>query len=229
MLDAVLATGQIPDDSAPQATKKRYSEKLSANLALEVADGFRDVGFPGVRPDRGGPGEKAFQGGLGPKKVDVSYADERNGLLLAVSIKSINFEPFGKNLKNRFADLCTESINLHMRFPYSVILGFFAFPIQADQDLSRQRSSSTFDRATKLFGSISGRQEYTDPPEKFESFVMMLFQPLTLTGPQPSIRLIDAMSKHELTEEEYFVKGREIYNLRNPHLAIGEGVNDGDL
>jgi hypothetical protein len=46
----------------------------------------------------GGAREKAFQGGLGPKRVDVSYADERHGLILAVSIKTITSEPFGKNL-----------------------------------------------------------------------------------------------------------------------------------
>jgi len=67
LLDAVLATGPLPPDSAPQAQKKRYSEVLSGNLALEVAEGLRAVGFPNVKPARGGSGERAFQGGLGPK------------------------------------------------------------------------------------------------------------------------------------------------------------------
>ncbi|PYP89537.1 MAG: hypothetical protein DMF61_02385 [Blastocatellia bacterium AA13] len=215
-----MATGLIPLDSEPQAIKKRYSERLSANLAQEVAEGFRSVGFPGVRPYRGGPGEKAFQGGLGPKKVDVSYSDEQNGLLLAVSIKSINFEPFGKNLMNRFADLCTESINLHMRFPYSVIYGFFALPAAADQDRTRLRVTSSFERTVRLLGSISGRQEYTDPPEKFEHFVLMLFQPVSLQGPPPAIKLVDAISKREINEDDYYLRGREIYNARNPHATL---------
>lgn len=105
---------------------------LSNYLAHEVAEALRTVGFTNTKPERGAPGEQAFQGRLGPKKVDVSYADEQHGLLLAVSIKSINFEPFGKNLKNRFADLCTEAITLHMRFPYSVLRGLVALPIAAD-------------------------------------------------------------------------------------------------
>ena len=115
LLDAVRAAGLIPPLTAPQSLKKRYSELLSAALAVEVADGLRALGFTNVKPIRGGPGEREFQGGLGPKKVDVSYADERHGLLLAVSIKSICFEPYGKNLKNRFSDLCTEAVTLHMR------------------------------------------------------------------------------------------------------------------
>ncbi len=89
LLDAVKSIGAMPSPETPQALKKRYSERLSAALANEVADGLRSVGFPSVRPARGGPGEKEFQGGLGPKKVDVSYSDERHGLLLAVSVKSI--------------------------------------------------------------------------------------------------------------------------------------------
>ena len=112
LVDAVRAAGLRPLPSATRAEKKRYSEVLSAALAEEVADGLRNAGFPAVRPLRGGPGEKAFQGGLGPKKVDVSYSDERHGLLLAVSIKTITSPPFGKNLKNRFSDLCTEAITL---------------------------------------------------------------------------------------------------------------------
>ena len=117
-------------------------------------------------------------GGLGPKKVDVSYSDEQHGLLLAVSIKTISFAPFGKNLKNRFGDLCTEAITLHMRFPYSVVCALFAFPSACDQDFKQPRSLSTFRVATRLFSTISGRREYTDPGEKFENVTMMLFQPV---------------------------------------------------
>ncbi len=217
----------MPLDSASQAQKKRYSEVLSSHLAVEVAEGLRTVGFPGVKPVRGGPGERAFQGGLGPKKVDVSYADEQHGLLLAVSIKSINFAPFGKNLKNRFADLCTEAITLHMRFPYSVVCALFAFPVAADRDVTEARIVSTFHRAAQLFATISGRQEYTDPGEKFESVTLMLFQPIKGGGPEPWIKLMDAKTQLEMTEQEYFLALRNIYNNRNPHAAIG-GDYDGD-
>jgi hypothetical protein len=148
LLDAVVSAGLIAEESAPEAVKKRFSEILSSHLAVEVADGLRQQGFPNVKPTRGGPGEKAFQGGLGPKKVDVSYADERHGLLLAVSVKTISFAPFGKNLKNRFADLCTEAITLHMRFPYSIVGGLFAFPVSANEDVTPGRALSTFKRAT---------------------------------------------------------------------------------
>lgn len=219
LADAVATVGAIPVDEAARDEKKGYSELLSRHLAFEVAEGLRRIGFPNVKPFRGGPGEKEFQGGLGPKKVDVSYSDEQHGLMLAVSIKTICFAPFGKNLKNRFGDLCTEAITLHMRFPYSVIGGLFAFPVASSLDDSGgRRELSTFHRATKLFGTISGRRDYTDPGEKFESITMMLFEPSGGT-----VRLVDAQSETDLTEEQYFQRLREIYNTRNPHASIDEG------
>jgi hypothetical protein len=151
--------------------------------------------------------------------VDVSYSDERHGLLLAVSIKTITTSPYGKNLKNRFGDLCTEAITLHMRFPYSVVCALFAFPAAADEDTSRGRSMSTFRRATILFATISGRQEYTDPGEKFENVTMLLFRPSN--DAQPGVRLFDARSGQELGEADYFRMLLRLYNERNPHAAIG--------
>lgn len=207
--------------TASQAEKRRYAERLSSALAVEVADGLRTVGVSNVRPARGGPGERAFQGGLGPKKVDVSYADERHGLLLAVSIKTICVRPYGKNLKNRFGDLCTEAITLHMRFPYSVVCALFAMPEEADQDTTARRRISTFQRAAMLLGTISGRAEHSSAAEKLENVTMLLFRPLRAEDGEPWVRLFDATNMQEVSEEAYFRRLREIYNLRNPHAQIG--------
>lgn len=224
LLDAVRAAGTVPPTTAQQATKKRYSEQLSAALAIELAAGLRSIGFRGVRPLKGGPGEVEFQGGLGPKKVDVSYADERHGLLAAVSIKSICFEPYGKNLKNRFGDLCTEAITLHMRFPYSVVCALFAMPEDANLDRTALRRISTFRRAAMLFGTISGRQDYSSAGERFEDVTMMLFRPVREGGGEPWVKLYGAgtgQDLQELTEEHYLGRLTDLYNLRNPHSQIG--------
>jgi hypothetical protein len=224
LVDAIVAAGAMPPDTASREQKQLFSQNLSKHLAVEVADGLRAVGFGGVKPVRGGPGEKEFQGGLGPKKVDVSHSDARHGLLLAVSIKSINFPPFGKNLKNRFGDLCTEAITLHMRFPYSVVCALFAFPFSCDQDVTSGRPVSTFRRALSLLGTISGRLEYTDPGEKFENVTMLLFQPMGPGRSRARVRLFDAKTEAELTEGAYFQKLRAIYNARNPHAVIEAAI-----
>ena len=218
LVDAVNRVGVIPPNEAARAVKKRYSELLSKYLAEELAAGLRKTGFENTKPDRDGVGEKAFQGGLGTKKVDVSYSDEQHGLLLAVSIKTICFPEFGKNLKNRFADMCTEAITLHMRFPYSIVAGLFAFPLDADQDTSKLRKISTFRRATKLFATISGRKQHVDAPEKFENFTMLSFQPVTENGGVVWIRLFDSESGTELEEDAYLLKLRSQFLERNPHI-----------
>src|SRR5579884_4296690 len=179
--DAVKVVGPIPGQSAKREVKKAYAERLTRAMAQEVAAGLRAVGFEGIKPLPQGPGEKEFQGGLGPKKVDVSYADERHGLMLAVSMKSITSAPYGKNLKNRFYDLCPEAITLHMRFPYAVMCALFCFPTAADRDRTPRRRTPTFQRARKLLATVSGRREYTDPGEKFENITLMLFEPVTAT------------------------------------------------
>lgn len=223
LLDAVKSVGPLPSHEARQQDKKRFSELLSKALAVETAQGLRDAGFPTVKPDRGGPGEKEFQGGLGPKKVDVAYSDERHGLLLAVSVKTISVPPFGKNLKNRFSDLCTEAITLHLRFPYSVVCALFAFPIEADRDNSGG-TICTFRRAMQLFGTISGREQYTDPGEKFEHVAMLLYEPVSDSGPPPSARLFNAQTEEEMSEKRYFATLRSLFLYRNPHVTLAEEV-----
>jgi hypothetical protein len=221
LVDAVRSAGAIALSDALQSQKKRYSELLSKYIAYEVAGGLRSVGFANVTPVRDGPGEKAFQGGLGPKRVDVSYADERHGLLLAVSVKTICTEPYGKNLRNRFSDLCTEAISLHMRFPYGVVTALFAMPEDADRDITAQRRTTTFRRAAMLLSTISGRREHSSDAEKFEDVTMMLFGPLREGVEEPWVRLYSAASGEQLGEDHYFRRLRDIFNVRNPHMQIG--------
>jgi len=81
---------------------------------------------------------------------------------------------------------------------------------------------STFQRARKLLSTISGREEYTDPGEKFENITLMLFQPVIEGGPTPWVKLIDSVSQQEMTEVDYLQMLRELYNQRNPHDPVGE-------
>ncbi len=222
--NAIKAAGIIPGLKEAQAVKKAYSERLSKALATEIAEGMRQTGFIGTKPLRGQPGEKEFYGGLGGKRVDVSYSDERHGLIQAVSVKSICFPPFGKNLKNRFGDLCTEAITLHMRFPYATVCMFFAFPHDADGDKTARRVHSTFRRAIRMLATVSGRSGYTDAGEKFENITLLLFKPLRSESDSPSFKLFDAITGKPLTENQYFKKLLELHDLRNPHCPIAEDV-----
>lgn len=259
--DAVLRAGVIPPDSAVQSHKKAYSEKLSHELAIEVADSLRELSFVSIKPEKQViekgkhkgeiriVKEKEFQGGLGPKRVDVSYADDRHGLMLAVTIKTLNFPSFpkvkgsktefdytgkgnfSKNIKNRFGDLTTESITLHLRFPFAVVSCLYVMPVRSFLDKGSQMKSSTFERAGRLYGTISGRRAYGDPAERFENITLMSYQPLTsdkLPG-DVWIKLYEAGGMKEVTESEYFLSLRDIYNERNPHAMVGEPIDEDEV
>lgn len=251
----------FPSDAAPREDKKAYSERLSHELAIEVADALRALEFSDIKPEKKVVAkgkhkgkikiikEKEFQGGLGPKRVDVSFADDRHGLMLAVTIKSLNFPSFpkikgtdppqfdftkrgtfSKNIKNRFGDLTTESITLHLRFPFAVVACLYVMPERSMQDKGSQMRSSTFERAAKLYGTISGRVAYGDPAEKFENVTLMLHRPLSdPAAPGDAwVRLYKAGSMQEVNELDYFLDLRELYNQRNPHAMVGEAFGEDD-
>ena len=95
LVEALRRLGTKPS-SNERADKKAFSEKLSAALAPAFAAELRRRGFISARPAPPGlygtsGAERRMAGGIGAKKVDVTCATEESGLLLAASIKTINF------------------------------------------------------------------------------------------------------------------------------------------
>jgi len=117
-------------------------------------------------------------GGLGAKKVDVTWATEEAGLLLAISIKSINFKDsrtgnFQKNLTNRRGDMLMEAVTLHRRFPYAVLAAFFFLDRAAELD-GTERRKSTFINAHARLKLFTGRNDPAGRDEQFERFYLFL-------------------------------------------------------
>ena len=180
---AFQTLGQKPPDSAPRAPKQSYSQRMSAAVALALAEELRERGMKETRP--AGPGvlgtsgaERRMAGGLGPKRVDVSWATEESGLLLAISVKTINFRDsttknFQKNLINRRGDMLIEAVTLHRRFPYAVLAGLLILDADAAHDQTPKRRS-TFDNAYARFKIFSGRDDPAGRDEQFESLIVML-------------------------------------------------------
>jgi len=144
--DVIEAAGTRPDNSAGRAAKKRYGELISMGLARSMASDLRQRGLAGILPSAEGGGERTFAGGIGAKRVDVSWAREQAGLLLALSLKTINFPDgssgnYQKNLTNRRGDMLFEAVTLHRRFPFAVLGGFLFFHEGAMLDATENRSS----------------------------------------------------------------------------------------
>ncbi len=120
-------------------------------------------------------------GGIGAKKVDVTWATEESGLLLAISIKSINFKDsrtrnYQKNLTNRRGDMLFEAVTLHRRFPFAVLAGFFFFDSGAARDGTRTRRSTVVN-AHEAFKLFTGRPDPAAREEQFERFYIVLHHP----------------------------------------------------
>jgi hypothetical protein len=190
MLVAKIARlGPKPPDEASQATKKHYSERVSEAVALVFAQELRERGLRGTRPLRGGAGEgngaeRRMAGGIGAKKVDVTWSTEESGLLLGLSIKSINFRDphtgnFQKNLTNRRGDMLMEAVTLHRRFPYAVLAGFFFLDIAAESDATQNRDGSprrhsTFLNAHARMKLFTGRDDPAGRDEQYERMYVAL-------------------------------------------------------
>lgn len=179
-----------PSDTASQSDKKRYSERVSEVVAQALAAELRHRGLKEARPAPPGTldssgAERRMAGGLGAKKVDVTWATEEAGLLLAISIKSINFRDrsgnFQKNLVNRRGDMLMEAVTLHRRFPYGVLAGFFFLDKGAESDNTARRKS-TFLNANARLRLFTGRNDPAGRDEQFEKFYLILLEatPATL-------------------------------------------------
>lgn len=180
---ALIEAGDKPADTAKSDEKKAYSEKISANIALAVAEELRQRGMSEARPappgELGGSGaERRMAGGIGAKKVDVTWSTEESGLILGISIKSINFKDnrtknYQKNLTNRRGDMLIEAVTLHRRFPYAVLGGLFIFDAGAATDNTPKRRS-TFENAHSRFRLFTGRDDPAGRDEQYEAFYFML-------------------------------------------------------
>lgn len=183
LLAALRGLPPKPGDDASAPTKKAYSEQMSAAIALALGEELRQRGMREARPS--GPGgaglsgaERRLAGGIGAKKVDVTWATEESGLILACSVKTISFRDgttgnFQKNLVNRRGDLLIEAVTLHRRFPYAVLSGFLFLDKDAQHDGTARRRS-TFENAFPRLRLFTGRQDPAGRDEQYERLYLLL-------------------------------------------------------
>jgi hypothetical protein len=188
--DELLLTGlkvlpAKPADTEKAPVKKHYSEMMSQVIAAALAEELRFRGLRETRPAGDGAlgkrgAERRMSGGIGAKKVDVTWATEESGLILAISVKCITARDvktgnYQKNLINRRGDMLGEAVTLHRRFPYAVLGGFVFFDKGAAADASEQRSS-TFLNAHRAFRLFTGRNDPSGRDEQYEKLYFALVE-----------------------------------------------------
>ena len=185
---ALSALPTKPPPSADARAKGGYSQAMSNALAMALGAHLRALGCKEARPASPGEldssgAERRMAGGIGAKKVDVTWATEEAGLIFGASIKTINFMDvrsgnYQKNLTNRRGDMLFEAVTLHRRFPYSVLLGLFFLDAGAATDAkvkgSRQTRKSTFINAHQRLRLFTGRGDPAGRDEQLEILCVLL-------------------------------------------------------
>ena len=201
LLAGLKALPEKPPDSAKRAEKQKYSQLMSEKIANALSEELRARGLKEARPAPPGElgvsgAERRMSGGIGAKKVDVSWATEECGLLFAVSIKTINFRDlkskhFQKNLTNRRGDMLFEAVTLHRRFPYGVLAGFLFLDKEAAEDATDRRNS-TFENAHDRFRIFTGR---TDPAGRDEQYERLYIGLVDANPFKPSFKIYESGSE----------------------------------
>lgn len=182
---------------------------VSQVIAAVFADELRHRGLREARPAPPGllgtsGAERRMAGGIGAKKVDVTWATEESGLLLGISVKSINFRDvktnnFQKNLINRRGDMLIEAVTLHRRFPYSVLVGFVFLDKEAAADNTARRRS-TVENAHARLRLFTGREDPAGRDEQYERMYLVLLNANPFRSSTTIYRVGDPKTKVSLND-----------------------------
>jgi hypothetical protein len=160
----------VQTGSQSKAAQIRLSSALGRVLLSEL-----NVQLPHLV---GTAGEHNVSGALRTVQADVSESNALDGLRLAVEIKPIN-RSVGKALWNRFGDIRTFAVNLHLKFPFAVTGGVLVIPTQ---DAATGGSTThLIDRAVLRLVRAGGRISEGDPAHLLEGVSVIVYDPTTAT------------------------------------------------
>lgn len=102
-------------------------------------------------------------------KADVSESHELDGLRLAVELKPINLA-VGRAIWNRFGDIRTFAVNVHLKFPFCVVGGVLTIPTF---EFKNSKSGYKSQESTMAFGSVEDQCDLVvadmQRPERYDS------------------------------------------------------------
>jgi hypothetical protein len=108
-------------DGPKKASQIRLSNALARALAGELEARLPKLAGKLVTE------EQRVAGGLRTANADVSESHRLDGLRLAVELKPINLA-VGRAIWNRFGDIRTFAVNIHLKFPFAVVGGVLVIP-----------------------------------------------------------------------------------------------------
>lgn len=120
-VSAYVRLGSTIAPGPKKAAQIRLSNALAKSLAAEL-----EARIPRLK-GRLVTEERKVAGGLRAVKADLSESHSLDGLRLAVELKPVNLA-VGRAIWNRFGDLRTFAVNLHLKFPFAVVGGVLVLP-----------------------------------------------------------------------------------------------------
>ncbi|MGH8917479.1 MAG: hypothetical protein ACRD0H_03925, partial [Actinomycetes bacterium] len=127
-------------------------------------------------------GEREIGGGLRSVRADVSEMSMTDGLRLAVEIKPVHLA-VGRAVWNRFGDVRTFAVNVHLKFPFAVVGGILTLPTterhRSGDDTSWKSTSHLVSRAVGRFVRAGGRRTEGDAGHLLEAIAVVAFDRTT--------------------------------------------------
>jgi|688.fasta_scaffold45267_5 hypothetical protein len=156
--------------------KKAAQIVLSQCLATVLLTDLRSaLGLP--LPDAFA-GEREVGGGLRSVNADLSEMTTQDGLTLAVEIKPVHLA-VGRAIWNRFGDIRTFAVNIHLKFPFAVVGGVMTIPSEerkrSNDDTEWKSTTHLVEKAIQRFTRAGGRRTEADAPHLLEGIAVVVF------------------------------------------------------
>lgn len=187
--------------------KKKAQIRLSRTLG-EVLLGELSESIPRLRK-AGKAKETKVAGALRTVQADVSESHRLDGLRLAVEIKPVNLA-VGRAIWNRFGDIRTFAVNIHLKFPFAVVGGVLAVPSYEQMPNGRKKTTlPLIERAVERLRRAGGRESEAGAPHLLEAIGVLVYDPDTS-------QLDDSMPPHGsgLRWDEFVQTLAETYQVR---------------
>lgn len=156
--------------------KGKAAQIRLSNALAEVT--LADLREQGLGLEAAIAGERQVGGGLRRVKADVSEISDTHGLTLAVEIKPVHLA-VGRAIWNRFGDVRTFAVNIHLKFPFAVVGGILTLPtterVRSGDDTDWKSTTHLVSRAVSRFTRAGGRKTEGDAPHLLEGIAVVAF------------------------------------------------------
>ena len=162
--------------TATTSQQKIAQVQLSNALAgITLADLRERLGLP---MPLAVAGEREVGGGLRSVKADVSEMTRTDGLTLAIEIKPVHLA-IGRAVWNRFGDIRTFAVNIHLKFPFAVIGGIMTLPteerLKSGDDERWKSTAGLIARAADRFSRAGSRRTEAEAAHLLEGIAVVAF------------------------------------------------------